>query len=81
MNEDWLKASACGPNGCVEQRNTPWLKARASGTGGCVEQRQTPGDVEVRDSKNPDGPVLTFAPAAYAAWINGAKRGEFDHLV
>ena len=37
--------------------------------------------VEVRDSKDPDGPVLRFTSAELAAWIDGATKGEFDHLV
>jgi hypothetical protein len=35
----------------------------------------------VRDSKHPDGPVLTFTAAEWAAWLDGARKGEFDHLL
>jgi hypothetical protein len=60
---------------------TPWVKASASGPGGsCVEQRRHAGRVEVRDTKDPDGPVLRFTPAEFAAWLTAARRGEFDHL-
>lgn len=34
--------------------------------------------VAVRDSKDPAGPVLTFTPAEWTAFIAGAKDGEFD---
>ena len=37
--------------------------------------------VEVRDSKDPDGPVLRFTTAELSAWIDGATKDEFDHLV
>jgi hypothetical protein len=62
--------------------DTPWQKATTSDThGSCVEQRRHDGVVEVRDTKdNGTGPVLRFTPAEYAAWLDGAKRGEFDHL-
>jgi hypothetical protein len=61
---------------------TPWVKANASGaTGDCVEMRRNGDVVEVRDSKDPDGPVLGYTRAELAAWLDGAKRGEFDHLV
>ena len=62
--------------------DTPWQKATASDThGSCVEQRRHDGVVEVRDTKdNGTGPVLRFTPAEYAAWLDGAKRGEFDYL-
>lgn len=60
---------------------TPWIKASASDAQGtCVEMRRHGGGVEVRDSKNPDGAVLGFTPAEWAAWLDGAKNGEFDHL-
>jgi hypothetical protein len=47
----------------MEPSHLNWRKASYSGTngGGCVEvARPRPGTVAVRDSKNPDGAVLTF---------------------
>jgi len=61
-----------------------WIKARKSGTngGGCVEIRRRDGLVEVRDSKQDGrGPVLAFTPAEFDAFLDGARRGEFDHLL
>ena len=61
---------------------TPWVKAAASGTNdSCVEQRRNGAEIEVRDTKDRTGPVLRFTPAEFAAWLNGAKQGEFDHLL
>ena len=61
---------------------TEWVKASASDSGGqCVEMRRGNGWIEIRDSKDPAGPVLRFDPAEFAAWIDGAKAGEFDGLV
>jgi hypothetical protein len=62
---------------------TPWIKARASDDDGptCVEQRRNADSIEVRDSKDQGGPVLRFTRAEFAAWLDGAKKGEFDHLV
>ena len=63
--------------------DTPWIKASRSGDqGDCVEQRRHDGMVEVRDTKDRGtGPTLRFTAAEFAAWLDGAKRGEFDHLV
>lgn len=62
--------------------NTPWIKATASTTGGeCVEMRRADEAIEVRDSKDPQGPVLRFTPGEVAAWFDGARKGEFDHLL
>lgn len=60
---------------------TPWAKARASSVEGeCVEMRRHGAAVEVRDSKNPHGPVLSFAPGQFAAWLDGADSGEYTYL-
>ena len=61
--------------------DTPWIKAKASGGNSqCVEMRRHGERIEVRDSKSPTGPVLSFTAGEWAAWLDGAKRGEFDHL-
>lgn len=62
---------------------TPWIKASASADqGSCIEQRFVDGVMEVRDSKDQGiGPVLRFTLDEFAAWLDGAKRGEFDHLL
>ena len=58
-----------------------WRKSSWSGgnAGNCVEvARNLPGAVAVRDSKDPDGPKLTFAPDEWVAFTAGIKTGEFD---
>jgi hypothetical protein len=61
--------------------STEWIRATADGDNGqCVELRRTEDGVDIRDSKDPDGPVLHYTPAEFAAWLDGAKKGEFDHL-
>jgi hypothetical protein len=59
-----------------------WRKAAASNANGaCVELAPgKPGVVYLRDSKNPDRAVLTFTRAEIAAFLAGAKAGEFDDL-
>ncbi|WP_440104372.1 DUF397 domain-containing protein [Streptosporangium sp. H16] len=60
-----------------------WRKSSRSGSNGgqCVEvAANLPGVVAVRDSKNPDGAKLLFAPAEWKSFIGGVKTGEFDTL-
>lgn len=60
---------------------TAWRKASASaGNGQCVEVAPLNGGVAVWDSKTPNGPVLRFTATEWAAWLDGAKNGEFDNL-
>jgi hypothetical protein len=61
--------------------DTQWIKATSSGlSGNCVELRRRAGAVEIRDSKDPHGPVLRFASEEFTALLDGARRAEFDHL-
>jgi hypothetical protein len=57
-----------------------WRKSSySSGSGGnCVEvARNLPG-VGVRDSKNPDGPVLVISLDGWKALTRTIKNGELD---
>ncbi|MBI1758315.1 MAG: DUF397 domain-containing protein [Actinobacteria bacterium] len=66
----------------IEAGEAPqWIKATRSGNNmNCVEMRRDGDVIEVRDSKDQAGPVLRYTPAEFAAWLDGAKKGEFDHL-
>jgi Domain of unknown function (DUF397) len=58
-----------------------WRKSsRSSNNGGnCVEvARNLPGAVALRDSKDPEGPVLTFTPDEWRVFAAGVRGGEFD---
>jgi Domain of unknown function (DUF397) len=78
----WRKSSYSSANGgnCIEV--AAWRKSsRSSGNGGqCVEVADRPlhGAVAVRDSKDPDGPVLAVAPQSWQAFTGQVKAGAFD---
>lgn len=66
----------------AHHRDDGWITAAASAQGGnCIQMRRHSHGIEVRDSKDPDGPVLQFAVAEFAAWVDGAGKAEFDHLL
>ena len=57
-----------------------WFKSSFSTNGGaCVEAAAnlaaTDGIVPVRDSKNVEGPELTFSTAAFASFVTNVKAG------
>ena len=60
-----------------------WLKSRHSNpSGNCVEIACLPGgEIAVRNSRFPGGPVLLYTQAEVAAFLAGAKDGEFDGMV
>lgn len=55
-----------------------WRKSTTSGDGNCVEVATVPAAVGVRDSKDRQGPILAFAPAAWAVFVGEVQRGSFD---
>jgi Domain of unknown function (DUF397) len=66
----------------AERQGLAWLKAqRSSPNGQCVEIASTAGKVVIRDSKDPDGPILVYTPHEFSAFLEGARNGEFDNLV
>jgi hypothetical protein len=57
-----------------------WKSSRSNGNGGnnCVEVAVVDAAIAVRDSKNPDGPVLRFTSTAWESFVDGAKNGNFE---
>ncbi|TMQ91625.1 DUF397 domain-containing protein [Actinomadura soli] len=58
-----------------------WRKSSYSGGGGssCVEIATLANRlVGVRDSKDPDGPTLSFAPTAWTSLLTDIKGGSLD---
>lgn len=66
-----------------DRRAIRWIKSSASaGNGQCVEVASVREDeVLVRNSRDPEGPILSFAKAEWVAFLAGAKAGEFDAIV
>ncbi|GGM17859.1 MULTISPECIES: DUF397 domain-containing protein [Micromonospora] len=56
-----------------------WKKSTRSNAGGdCVEVATPPQLVLVRDSKDQQGPVLSFTSGQWTGFVRGIKVGTFD---
>jgi Domain of unknown function (DUF397) len=66
-----------------ELTDVTWQKSRHSNpNGACVEVAHLPnGEIAVRNSRFPAGPALVYTRAEIAAFLAGAKDGEFDHVI
>ncbi|MFI0896964.1 DUF397 domain-containing protein [Streptomyces sp. NPDC020983] len=75
----WFKSSYSSNEGaaCVEVALS-WHKSSYSSneSADCVEVATSPGTVHVRDSKDPEGPQLAFAPAAWSAFLAYAAEQQ-----
>ncbi len=67
-----------------ELHEVTWQKShRSSPSGNCVEMAKLPENegFAVRNSRHPDGPVLVYTLDEIAAFILGARDGDFDNLI
>ncbi|MFJ8624620.1 DUF397 domain-containing protein [Kitasatospora sp. NPDC093550] len=62
----------------ADQSPIAWVKSTYSSEEGgqCVEVALTGAVVHVRDSKDPDGPVLRIASAGWAAFVRFASASQ-----
>jgi hypothetical protein len=66
----------------AELGDVRWKKSQYSNsTGECVELAALPnGEIAMRNSRFPDGPVLLYTRGEITAFLAGAKDGEFDQV-
>jgi hypothetical protein len=65
----------------IKLGSTPaWTKSsRSTGNGACVEVKSPAAEaVVVRDSKDPQGPDLTFSPQEWESFVSDVDAGAFD---
>lgn len=57
-----------------------WRKSSRSGSEGgtCIEVADLDTDVAVRDSQDPDGPMLAFGRAAFGDLVFDIRSGRYD---
>jgi hypothetical protein len=67
----------------IRRAELAWQKSRRSNpSGNCVEMAELPtGEIAVRNSRYPDGPVLIYTREEVEAFVGGAKDGDFDHIL
>ncbi|MBM0239895.1 DUF397 domain-containing protein [Micromonospora sp. ATA32] len=61
----------------VNQAPVTWRKStRSNGSGDCVEVADNlSGRVGLRDSKDPNGPVIAYDARAWALFVSSVKHG------
>lgn len=62
----------------LESSSTSWRKSTASAQGNCVEVSFAGESVLMRNSRSPEGPVLSFTHPEWEAFLTGIRNGEFD---
>ncbi len=75
LGNTWAKSSYSTNGHCLTAR---WHISSRSGGNGCVEARQDGSVVQVKDSKDPQSPILEFAPETWAALIDAIRTGRIS---
>jgi hypothetical protein len=64
-----------------ESERLNWRKARRSmNNGNCAEVAAVPGIVAMRDSKDPQGPILRYSISSWIPFVAAVRNGKFDSL-
>lgn len=58
-----------------------WRIARRCNGGACVRVAANGDAVVIGDSKNPDGPVLSYSRTEFRTFVEGVRQGDFDDLL
>jgi hypothetical protein len=65
----------------MQENRLHWVKASSSATlNACVELADDGEGIALRNSRDTSA-VLQFTRMELAAFLDGAKKGEFDHLI
>lgn len=80
MTHAWQKPNDCVSGDCVEAAG---MKAAACNPSACVEvddlvTRDGSTHVAIRDSKDPEGPILLFTPEEFGAFLAEIREGDHD---
>lgn len=68
MSDEWRKSTHSGAQNCPEVRE--WRKARRSvNNGACIEAGQCSHGIAIRDSMDPDGPILAFGGGEWQRFL------------
>ena len=68
----------------TELPEVAWKKSgRSNPSGNCVEMTAltNSSDIAVRNSRDPEGPALLYTRSEIAAFVRGAKDGDFDDFI
>ena len=58
-----------------------WRVARLCNGGACVRVAANGDMVVIGDTKDPNGPILSYTRTEFRNFIEGARQGDFDDLL
>lgn len=65
----------------IDRNALTWRVATRSAGGNCVEVAKSDDMIAVRNSRRPEAEIILYTRSEFAAFLDGAKKGEFDDLL
>jgi hypothetical protein len=72
------RSNSCDTSACIEVSTPQFRRSTSCGNGAACVEVALGSDVLVRDSKDPDGPVLSFSSESWGEFLRWLKTGAFD---
>ena len=63
------------------QARLVWRTTLTCNGGACVKVAASDQVILIGDSKEPEGPVLSYSHTEWRQFVDGIKSGEFDDLI
>jgi predicted secreted Zn-dependent protease len=64
-----------------DHKSLTWRTALNCDGGSCVEVAADQNVIWIRNSRQPDGPLLQYTPEEWHEFASGIKKGDFDDLL
>ena len=64
-----------------DQKSLTWHTALSCDGGTCVEVAADQDTILIRNSRQPDGPLVEYTPEEWHEFVSGIKKGDFDNLL
>ena len=63
------------------QTNPVWRTTLSCNGGECIQVAASGQAILIADSKQPEGPILSYSHVEWQQFVTGIKNGDFDDLV
>jgi hypothetical protein len=62
----------------MSESSLTWVRSRRCDSSSCVEAALVGDEIAVRNSQDPDGPVVVFSRDEWRAFLGGVQDGDFQ---
>lgn len=68
-------------DGIRDRKSLTWFTSLSCESGACVQVASDQNAILIRNSRQPEGPLLEYTPEEWHEFVSGIKKGDFDDLL